>query len=209
MATQALNILIGFTGRNRVKKVICIGDSIRMGYEPTVERQLEGQAQVLAMGGTQGGHTRNILEHLDEWVLQPAPDLVHFNAGLHDLAREVGPGPENRVPLDEYRENLRRILTTMLEKTSAKVILALTTPVDLQRQQAVDYGINRIDEDVVLYNRAAREIAAELQLEINDLYQVVVDHGVGDMLGEDGVHFTEEGSAVLGRAVATAIVAGL
>ena len=44
-----------------------------------------------------------------------------------------------------------------------------------------------------------------MQVEINDLYQVVVDHGVEKMLGPDGVHFTEEGSAILGRAVAAAI----
>ena len=40
---------------------------------------------------------------------------------------------------------------------------------------------------------------------LNDLYQVVVDHGLGEMLSVDGVHFSEEGSAILGRVVAGAI----
>ena len=188
-----------------MKKVICIGDSIRMGYEPTVARELAGWAEVWEMGGTQGGTTRNVLEHLDEWVLNRDPDIVHLNAGLHDLAREVGPGPENRVPLEEYRTNLREILSTLQDKTRARLIFGLTTPVDLERQREVDYGINRINEDVLKYNQAAAEVAAELQVEINDLYQVVVDHGVEKMLGPDEVHFTEEGSAILGRAVAAAI----
>ena len=86
-----------------MKKVICIGDSILMGYEPTVVKELEGWAEVWEMGDVQGGNTRNVLAHLDEWVIRRNPDIVHLNAGLHDLARDVGPGPETRVPLAEYR----------------------------------------------------------------------------------------------------------
>jgi lysophospholipase L1-like esterase len=188
-----------------MKTVICVGDSIRMGYEPTVVKELEDWAEVYEMGSTQGGNTRNVLEHLDEWVIQRDPDIVHLNAGLHDMAREAGPGPENRVPPDEYRTNLHQILSTLKDRTRATLIFALTTPVDLARQHAVDYGVNRTGEDVLKYNQAATEVAAELQVALDDLYQVVVENGVGKMLGPDGVHFTEEGSAVLGRAVATAI----
>lgn len=186
-------------------RVICVGDSIRMGYEPTVVRELDGWAQVREMGNTQGGNTRNLLAHLEEWVIAPAPDIVHLNAGLHDLARDVGPGPETRVPLTEYRENLHAILSRLQRETDARLIFALTTPVDLARQQAYDYGINRINEDVVAFNRAASTLAGELGVALNDLYQVVVDHGVGEMLSVDGVHLSEEGSAILGRVVAGAI----
>lgn len=188
-----------------MKGVVCIGDSIRMGYEPTVIRQLEGWAEVQEMGDIQGGNTRNVLARLDEWVIQRRPDIVHLNAGLHDLARDVGPGPENRVPLAEYRQNLRQILSAVLKGTSARVIFGLTTPVDLERQRAVNYGINRIIEDVLKYNQAATDVTEELGVAVNDLYQVVVDHGVGRMLGPDGVHFTADGSQILGKAVAAAI----
>eukprot|EP01050_Picozoa_sp_SAG11_P034942 SAG11_NODE_12564_length_697_cov_0.719064_1_plen_135_part_10 len=65
-----------------VKSVICIGDSVRMGYEPHVETGLrfhgldgsradseadsarELHLKLLPQGLTQGGDTRNILAHL-------------------------------------------------------------------------------------------------------------------------------------------------
>lgn len=187
------------------RHVTCIGDSIRMGYEPTVVRELAGWAEVLELGSTQGGNTRNVLEHLDEWIVQRDLDIVHINAGLHDLARDVGPGPVNRVPVDEYRGNLYKILSTIQQETRARIVFALTTPVDLVRQHKVDYPINRINEDVILYNEQAAAVCQELGIGTNDLYQVVVDQGVGRMLGPDGVHMTDEAYEILGSAAAAAV----
>ena len=190
-------------------RVICVGDSIRMGYEPTVVTELDEWADIVEMGDTQGGNTRNVLEHLNAWVIAHRPDIVHLNAGLHDMARDRGPGPENRVPLDEYGANLRQILEELLQKTNARVILALTTPVDLERQLTVEKGVNRTPEDVTAYNEAATAIAGDLGVAVNDLFRVIDNHGAGDVLAEDGVHFTAEGSEILGRAVAAAIRAAV
>ncbi len=188
-----------------MKTVILVGDSIRMGYEPVAVRELAGWAEVIEMGGIQGGNTRNILAHLDEWVVSRDPDIVHLNAGLHDMARDPGPGPENRVPLDEYRANLERILQTLQRDTGAALVFALTTPVDLGRQLAIARGVNRTSEDVAAYNAAAREVAAGLGVAVNDLHAAVVEGGSGELLAEDGVHFTAAGDEVLGRAVAAAV----
>ena len=184
-----------------MKRIVCIGDSIHGGYVSTVISELAGWGEVLGIADAQGGHTRNVLEHLREWAIEPDPDIVHINAGLHDMARDPG-GPEHRVSIDEYGVNLRQIFSTLRSETNARILFALTTPVDLARQDAVDYGCKRTEEDVVAYNAAARAAAAECEVPIDDLYQVIVDHGIGEMLGEDGVHFTDDGSAVLGRAVA-------
>ena len=188
-----------------MKKVVLVGDSIRRGYEPVAVRELNGWAEVIEMGGIQGGNTRNVLAHLDEWVISRDPDIVHLNAGLHDMARDPGPGPENRVPLDEYRTNLERILRTLQRETRAVLVFALTTPVDLGRQLAVAKGVNRTAEDVAAYNAAAREVAAGLGVAVNDLHAAVVEAGAAELLDEDGVHFTAAGNEVLGRAVAAAV----
>lgn len=185
-----------------MKRIVCIGDSIHGGYESTVISELASWGEVLGIGGTQGGHTRNVLEHLNEWAIDLDPDIVHMNAGLHDMARDPGPGPEHRVSLEEYGANLRQIFSTLQRETKARVLFALTTPVDLARQHAVNYGCNRTEEDVVSYNAVARAAAAECDIPVVDLYQVIADHGIAEMLGEDGVHFTENGSAILGKAVA-------
>ncbi len=185
-----------------MKRIVCIGDSIHGGYESTVIGELAGWGEVLGIGGIQGGHTRNVLEHLREWAIDLDPDIVHMNAGLHDMARDPGPGPEHRVSLEEYGANLKQIFSILQNETKARVLFALTTPVDLARQHAVDYGCSRTEEDVVTYNAVARAAAAECDVPVVDLYQVIVDHGIAEMLGEDGVHFTKNGSAVLGKAVA-------
>ena len=193
-----------------MKKVICIGDSIRMGYEPTVVEELDGWAEVVALKDRQCGSTRVILEHLDEWLSDDL-DVVHINAGLHDMAQaptpdpEVPPTGESQVPLGEYRANLDRILKRIASTTQAQIVVGLTTPVDLRRQHASGKGIHRTNQNVAAYNDVASEVATQHGVVIDDLHSVVVDNGPALMLNEDGVHFTDEGSASLGRAVASAI----
>jgi len=192
-----------------MKQVFCLGDSIRLGYEPVVVKELSGWANVTEMGETQGGDTRNVLLHLDDWVLGKQYDIVHMNAGLHDMIREVGPGPETRVPLAEYQENLRKIFGKVRQCTQTKLIFGLTTPVNLAWQLESKYPCNRTDEDVQLYNRAAVEAAGEFGVQINDLYTVVIRNGMEHMHDTDGAHFTAAGSEILGKHVAAAIrVAG-
>jgi len=194
-----------------MKKVICIGDSIQMGYEPTVVSELGGWAHVVELRDLQCGNTR---VHLDEW-LQDDLDIVHMNAGLHDMAQDPGKDPEvppdgeRRVPLDEYRTNLATIFKTIASRANAVTIFGLTTPVNLQRQHSSGKGLHRTNEDVAAYNEVACEVAALHGVIIDDLHQVIVDHSPGQMLKEDGVHFTDEGSAVLGRTVAAAIHAAV
>jgi lysophospholipase L1-like esterase len=194
-----------------MKKVICIGDSIQMGYEPTVVSELGGWAHVVELRDLQCGNTR---VHLDEW-LQDDLDIVHMNAGLQDMAQDPGKDPEvppdgeRRVPLDEYRTNLATIFKTIASRANAVTIFGLTTPVNLQRQHSSGKGLHRTNEDVAAYNEVACEVAALHGVIIDDLHQVIVDHSPGQMLKEDGVHFTDEGSAVLGRTVAAAIHAAV
>ncbi len=184
------------------KRIVCIGDSIRMGYQQTVIDELAGWGEILGIGEIQGGNTRNVLKHLWDWAVEPQADIVYLNAGLHDMARDPGPGPENRVKPDEYGDNLGRIFSTIRRETDALVLFALTTPVDLARQHAVGYGINRTEEDVTLYNEKACSATTGFEVPLLDLCAVVGSHGVSEMLGEDGVHFTEAASAILGKAVA-------
>ena len=87
--------------------VVLIGDSIRMGYQDHVVSQLAGRAEVWSPEEN-GGDSRNVLAHLDQWVFSRQPGLVHVNCGLHDLKRAFG--AESAVPLDEYEGNVRQIL---------------------------------------------------------------------------------------------------
>ena len=76
-------------------RVILIGDSIRMHYEPIVKRELDGLAEI--WGPEANGRTsENVLKHLDEWAGSVASAVVHVNCGLHDLAKAFETG-EPRV----------------------------------------------------------------------------------------------------------------
>lgn len=132
---------------------------------------------------------------------------MHVNCGLHDMAREAGnpPGELNRVPIADYRHNVRAILQRIAKETSAKIVWALTTPVLEDRQHARNPKTFRSIADVSHYNDAALTVARELGIVIHDLHRVVADAGTERLLSDDGVHFTAEGYEVLGKAVAGVI----
>ncbi len=180
-------------------RVVLIGDSIRMGYEPWVRQALLGMAEVWAPQEN-GGNSDNVLAHLDEWVAAGRPSVVHLNCGLHDIKKEFG-HDEAAVPIGRYEANVRSVLQRLKAVPYVHTVWATTTPVDEGRHHAVK-GFDRFETDVETYNAVACRVAAELGVAVNDLWTVVEQAGRERMLGPDGVHFTPEGYRRLGEAVA-------
>jgi len=186
--------------------VILIGDSIRMGYQAVVTRELEGVAEV--WGPEQnGGNSANILAHLEEWMLSKEASVVHINCGLHDLRKEFDTG-EPAIGLEAYEANVREILGRLKKAFAGKIVWVTTTPVNEEWHHA-NKGFDRFEADVDAYNKIASGIAGELGIPIDDLFSVIAEVGKDGLLREDGVHFTEEGSELLGKAVAGCIKATL
>lgn len=183
------------------KSIVLIGDSIRMGYQDHVARELADQVEIWAPEQN-GGDSRNVLAHLDEWVISRSPDLVHVNCGLHDLKRAFGEG--QNVPLEEYGHNVRQILAQLQSDFEGVVVWAQMTPVD-EKLHHQNKGFDRFEADVDAYNEVARSVAVGLGVPVDDLFAVVEREGKARLLTPDGVHFTEEGSQILGRAVATCV----
>lgn len=186
-----------------MKDVVLIGDSIRMACQRYVQRELDGFARVWGPEEN-GGTSRNVLDHLDEWVLSRDPDVVHVNAGIHDVTRDAD-SQTPRVKLEDYSENVREVLTSIQERTRARIIWATTTPVS-ERLNTELHGDTprkrRFEADIVAYNEAALKQVRTLAIDVNDLYDVAMQAGREEILAPDGVHFTDQGSAVLGKAVA-------
>jgi lysophospholipase L1-like esterase len=183
-----------------MKNVILIGDSIRMGYAPFVSKTLEGEATVWGPEEN-GGTSRNVLAHLQTWLANRPADVVHLNCGLHDLARdpdEEGRMDKVRVELDEYAGNLREIFSQILA-SGCKLIWATITPVNEENHRIK--GFDRLEVDVEKYNATALNVAREFSLPVDDLFGVVQNAEPQKVLLPDGVHFTEEGSALLADAV--------
>ena len=186
---------------NNLPLIVLIGDSIRMGYQDHVASQLAGRAEIW-VPKENGGDSRNVLAHLDQWVLTRQPDLVHINCGLHDLKRAFG--AESEVPLAEYEGNVRQILQRLQRELNGAVVWATTTPVD-ETWHHQNKGFDRLEADVEAYNAAARAVAEDISVPIDDLFAVVQQEGKARLLTQDGVHFTEEGSHLLGRVVAECV----
>ena len=180
-----------------------VGDSIRLGYAPLVVERLAGQDEVVSPQPN-GADSANVLAHLDQWVAQERPDLVHLNCGLHDLKRSKATG-DYQVPLERYEANLREIVRRVRAESRARLVFATTTPILDARhaQRRVDF--DRFEADVQRYNAVAVQVMRDLHVPVNDLHQVVVEGDPETLLGPDGTHYTPEGYALLAGAVATTI----
>ena len=186
-------------------RVVLVGDSIRMGYAPLVAKRLEGKAIVIS-AKPNGEDTVNVLRNLDEWVIKERPDVVHINAGLHDLKVTV---KSYQVPLADYEKNLQTILERIRTGTKAKIIFATSTPIvdALHAQRKV--GFDRFEADVQTYNAAAAAVMKRAGVPVNDLHQLVEAGGREKVMASDGTHYTEQGYELLATAVAEKILSAL
>ena len=186
-------------------KVVLIGDSIRMGYAPLVAKLLDGKAIVISQS-VNGEDSGNVLRHLDEWVISEKPDVVHVNAGLHDLKLT---DRTYQVPLVEYQKNLRTIVERIRKETNAKVIFATSTPIIDSLHAQRKAGFDRFEADVQKYNIAAVSVMKQAGVPINDLHEVIESGGKQTLMGDDGTHYTPEGYARLAAAVTNSVLRGL
>lgn len=183
-------------------RVVLLGDSIRLHYQPHVADALTPLGYEVLGPPRNGGTSANLLAHLETWALAPGPDLVHLNAGLHDLRRD----PRTDLPqvsLADYAANLDRIFAR-LAQAGVPAIWASCTPIDEARHDAARFSRRR-EADVEAYNGAARVVAMARGVEVNDLFGAVEAAGGRRLLAEDGVHFTEEGYRFLAERVAAAV----
>ena len=147
-----------------------------------------------------------MLKNLDEWVINEKPDVVHINAGLHDLKLK---DTSYQVPLVDYEKNLKTILERIRKETKAKIIFATTTPIldSLHAQRKA--GFDRFEADVQKYNIAAVSVMKQAGLPINDLHGLVESRGKEKLMGGDGTHYTQEGYEMLAVAVTDSILRSL
>jgi lysophospholipase L1-like esterase/dienelactone hydrolase len=185
-------------------KVVLLGDSIRIGYAPLVARRLEGKARVVSPEEN-GGDSRNTLAHAAERVARENPDVVHFNAGLHDLKVDRASG-RHQVAITEYEANLRAIVERLRGAAPASLLFATTTPVDAERHGRRGVAFDRSPADVRRYNDAAIRVMKEAGVTVNDLHWIVEQEGAGRLLGPDGTHYTPEGYERLAEAVADCVL---
>lgn len=199
-----------------MKNVLLIGDSIRFGavsnpdyqtanspgYGIYVKEMLQGLANVYAPNDN-CRFAQYTLRYLYDWAKEIEPekiDVVHWNNGLWDVLRINGDEP--LTPLDVYEMTICRVYD-MIKKLfpNAKIIFALSTAV-VQEWARPDF--KRYNSDIEKYNEAAKRVLSAKGAIINDLY--TLSAGFDNSLHADWVHFNEEGSQILAKAVCEKIL---
>lgn len=180
-----------------MKNVILLGDSIRMGYETAVKNSLQGIADVYSPkeGNLYASHLFRFVHEFRNLVPGEV-DVLHWNAGLWDVMRNLEEDPQTPIEIYKYyiERTCKRIIKTY---PNTKVIFATTTSVQTEKMHK---DCIRYNEDIELYNAAAVEIVKRYGFEINDLY--TVSKALPEEAHSDPTHFvTALGTEGLAKAV--------
>ena len=182
-------------------RLLLLGDSIRMSYQPHVVRLLDGQVNVVGpkVNGEFSAHT---LASLDEWLEECGrPDVVHWNNGLHDIGHRPEREPR-QIPIQTYEDNLVQILGRLREVTS-KIVWATTTPVHPTRP-FLDTEWAWRNEEVIAYNDVATALMTRENVPINNLYEVVRENEETCFV-EDKLHLNGTGQSLCAVAVVKSV----
>jgi hypothetical protein len=181
-----------------VKKVVLIGDSIRMGYQPLVQ----SKATEFEVWGPAANcrHSLCALENFQQWVADQTPDIVHCNFGIHDAS--IQPDGDHQILLPQYRLSLQRFISKIQLLPGTRMIWGTTTPL-YTAQPDVPMAAWPVREaaELDIYGAAALEIVTAAGLPVNDLHAAILHHDFSKCLREDGCHMTEFGNEVLSDAV--------
>ena len=175
------------------KKVLLLGDSRRMGYEPFVREAMAGVAEVYGPreNGRWAGYTLNSLRF---WLNDfPAPDVVHWSCGLWDLGDDYGLGRPFSLP-EEYESAVSRTVTVLRKLfPGVRIIFGTTMPVG-------DSDTAGIEQ----YNAIMAGVAAREGIPVDDLFTLMKGRMAQYDVG-DGLHLNDEGNRIVAAQVAEAV----
>lgn len=178
-----------------MKKVLLLGDSIRMGYAGYVRELLKDKCEVYYDELDNGRFAAYTLWQVNQFFKKYGRfDAVHWNNGYWDMNIET-PMLEAMHPIDEYVHFLKRIIAE-IRRNGAEIIFATTTPI-LESGSAMDntgtgIKINYSNDWVMKYNDAAKALMSQENITVNDLYtNMLKDKNCYKC--EDMLHLTEEG----------------
>ena len=154
-----------------MKNLLLLGDSIRMGYDKSVKKTLEGKVNVI-FPNDNCRFASYLLRYFHEYlggVKGEDIDVIHWNAGLWDTLRLFDEEPH--TPIDIYEYYIERICIRIKKLCpNARVIFATSTKVNSEKLIKDFPDFKRYNEDIEEYNDAAVKIVKKYGFKINDLY---------------------------------------
>ena len=179
-----------------MKKIILLGDSIRLSYGNRV-RELLGEGYTVWQPEDNCRFAAYTLRMLYDYREQlKEADVIHFNCGLWDMCDLFGDGPF--TPLEVYVEQMVRI-AKILKTYAPVVIFATTTP---PSPKMWGHDLDRVRA----YNAAAMATLEPLGVLFDDLFTPVAED-IDRMISEDYLHASPYGVEILANRVADCIKA--
>lgn len=191
-----------------MKKVLLLGDSIRMGYDEFVKEELAGEFEVYYDELDNGRFAAYTLWQANQFFKKCGKfDVVHWNNGYWDMNIEA-PMTEPLHPIGDYVTMLGRILAE-IRKNGAVPVFATSVPI-LPKDIAEEIrgeGMKPCNYDnawVIKYNDVAVSLMKNEGVMVNDLYSLCLKdkyfYKCPDLL-----HLTEEGYRQCAAQAAAAI----
>lgn len=191
-----------------MKKVLLLGDSIRMGYDDYVKDLLKDKCEVYYDQTDNGRFSSYTLWQMNQFFRKFGKfDVVHWNNGYWDMNIEA-PMTEAMHPIAEYTHYLRRIVNE-IRKNGAIPVFATTTPILLSGMSSDNTGtgaksINYNNKWVIDYNKAAIEVMNSENVIVDDLYGLCLKDK-NYYKCEDLLHLTNEGYKECAKQIASII----
>ena len=183
-------------------KVICFGDSItKRGYPESLPSLLNVEA---VNAGVSGNSTTKALKRMSKDVLQQNPDIVVIFFGTNDLRVDA---PKVHVTVADYTENLNMMIR-MCDYQNIKPVLCTLPPIN-EDQFFTRHDIENFESSgglqkmIRMYRYAALKVARANDVPIVDLNQLL--EGEEKWLSSDGVHPSENGTAIIAKHIAKAV----
>ncbi|MDB6119507.1 MAG: hypothetical protein JWO08_3288 [Verrucomicrobiaceae bacterium] len=176
-------------------KVLMIGDSILNGYLASVQKALEGKANIDAWITPTTQADKGLSKILTEMLGAKKYAVIHFNLGLHGW--QAG-----RIPEGQFEPLTLQMVETMKKAApQAKLVWATITPVT--EKDHPEQPNREIQPIIERHNAMATKVMEEEGVAINDLAGLMQAHlklAAGDMF-----HWKPEGREMQAKAVAGAI----
>ena len=185
--------------------IVCMGDSITGVYyhtgglraypemlEIALHKAYPKAAVTVHNAGISGDTTRGALARLERDVIARKPQLVTLMFGMNDLVR---------IPLDEFKENLKKI-SSRCREAGAEVLLCT--------QDSVMETSARPVQKLAEFTQAIREVGKSEGLGVVDCYaafEAVHDRNTFEwtLLHSDEIHPNMNGHKIFASAIASVI----
>lgn len=207
------------------EKIAFMGDSItqsgnrKNGYVTLVMDALnrEGLKVTHVPAGVSGNRSPDMLARLDKAVISKEPDWMLLSCGVNDVwhfTLKLGNRTFTGVPLDDYKKNIREIISKA-EEAGIKVVILTSTMIGEDPQKDTNKKLEP-------YNAFLRELAKEEGLPLADLNkdmqaalkEIPDEEGKARMFGEpgyqrniknklttDGCHMNKLGNIMMAKGV--------